>query len=192
MGSFENPYLDYKLFRLKQSDGLADRGPLGPMVRNWQLSDGRVIVLGHPEGNEMHDEVCVVVEYRAMQETLRKRHEQFNGVHMTNSELLDKTENYQGSLSYDTTFFAGASGSPIFDINGYIVAMHAQGYTLERTQDDVSNQPENVPNPEHEDVANQYEDVPNLEHENVPNQYEGVSYPGQGSVPNQYGDVPNQ
>ena len=192
MGSFENPYLDYKLFRLKQSDGLADRVPLGPMVRNWQLSDGRVIVLGHPEGNEMHDEVCVVVGYRAMQETLRKRHEQFNGVHMTNSELLDKTENYQGSLSYDTTFFAGASGSPIFDINGYIVAMHAQGYTLERTQDDVPNQHENVPNPELEDVPNQYEDVPNLEHENVPNQYEGVSDPGQGSVPNQYEDVPNQ
>ena len=165
----ENPYLDYKFFRLKENQSLEGRVPLGPLVRNWQLSDGRVIIIGHPEGNEMHDEVCVVVGYRAMQETLRKRHEQCTGVHMTNSELLHKTENYQGRLSYDTTFFHGSSGSPVFEMNGYIVAMHTQAYTLERTQDDVVNQHENVSNLEHEDVPNQYEDVPNPEQENIPN-----------------------
>ena len=167
--SLENPYLDYKFFRLKQNQGLEGRVPLGPLVRNWQLSDGRVIILGHPEGKEMQDEVCVVVGYRAMQERIRKRHEECSGVHMTNSELLHKTEDYQGRLSYDTTFFHGSSGSPVFEMNGYIVAMHTQAYTLERTQDDVANQHENVPNLEHEDVPNQYEDVPNPEHENVPN-----------------------
>ena len=57
---------------------------------------------------------------------------------MTNSELLHKTEDYQGSLSYDTTFFHGTSGSPVFEMNGYIIAMHTQAYTLERTHDDVA------------------------------------------------------
>ena len=178
----DNPYLDYKFFRLKKNERLKGRELLGPKVRNWQLSDGRVVILGHPEGKEMQEEVCVVVGYSAMQERIRERHGQCTGIHMTNSELLHKTEDYQGSLSYDTTFFAGASGSPIFDINGYIVAMHAQGYTLKRTQVDVPNQ-QNVPNPEHENVQNSEEDdVPNPEHANVPN-------PENEDVPNQYEDI---
>ena len=177
-----NPYLDYKFFHLKQNERLKCREPLGPKVRNWQLSDGRVVILGHPEGKEMQEEVCVVVGYRAMQETLRKRHEQCNGVHMTNSELLHKTENFQSSLSYDTTFFRGSGGSPVFEMNGYIVAMHTQGYMLERTHD-VANQQKNVSNLEH---AN----VPNPENEDVPNQCEDVLNPVQ-NVPNQEG-APNQ
>ena len=188
--TLENPYLDYKFFHLKKNERLKGREPLGPQVRNWQLSDGRVVILGHPEGKEMQEEVCVVVGYRAMQERIRERHKQCTGVHMTNSELLDKTEDYQGSLSYDTTFFRGSSGSPIFEMDGYIVAMHTQAYTLERTQDNVANQAqENVPNPEQGNVSN----PGNEEVEDVPNQYEDVPNPVQEDVPNQEQEnVPNQ
>ena len=191
--SLENPYLDYKFFHLKQNEGLEGRVPLGPLVRNWQLSDGRVVIIGHPEGKEMHDEVCVVVGYRAMQERIRERYEECQGVHMTNSELLHKTENYQGSLSYDTTFFHGSSGSPIFEMNGYIVAMHTQAYTLERTQDDVVNNQEHVPNPEHENVPNsEHENVQNPENDDVSNPRQAnVLNPENDDVPNQYEDVPN-
>ncbi len=133
----DNPYLDYKFLRLKQNESLRDRVPLGFLVRNWQLSDGRVIILGYPEGKEMHDEVCVVVGYRAMHETVRKRHELCNGVHMTNAELLHRTENYQDCLPYDTSFFSGASGSPVFEMNGNIVAMHTQGYHLDRHEENI-------------------------------------------------------
>ena len=210
--TLENPYLDYKFFRLKPNEGLGGRVLLGPMVRNWQLSDGRVIILGHPEGKEMQDEVCVVVGYRAMQETLKKRHEQFNGVHMTNSELLHKTEDYQGSLSYDTTCFRGSSGSPVFEMNGYIVAMHTQGYLLKKEPENASSQEEenipyheqenipnleqeNVPNHEQESIPNlEQENVPNLEHENVPNhEQENILNLEQENVPNpEHENVPNQ
>ena len=189
----ENPYLDYKFFHLKKNELLKDREPLGPKVRNWKLSEGRVVILGHPEGKEMQEEVCVVVGYRAMNKRIRARYEHFKGVHMTNSELLHNTEDYQGSLSYDTTFFGGSSGSPVFEMNGYIVAMHTQGYTLERTQDDVPNQQENVPNPEHENVPNpEHENVPNPEHENGPNpEHDDVPNPENENVLNQYENVPN-
>ena len=140
----ENPYLDYKFFYL--NEGLMDRVPLGPMVRNWQLSDGRVVILGHPEGKEMQDEVCIVVGYRAMLERIRERHELFSGIHMTNAQLLYRTERYQGDLSYDSTLFSGSSGSPVFEMNGNIVAMHTQGYLLERTEANASNEQRNVPN----------------------------------------------
>jgi V8-like Glu-specific endopeptidase len=168
-----NPYLDYKFFRLKQNERIEGRVPLGPMVRNWQLSDGRIVILGHPEAMEMQDEVCVVVGYRAMQERIKERHEQCTGVHMTNAQLLHNTEDYQGSLSYDTTFFAGASGSPVFEMNGNIVAMHAHAYRLE-IPENLSNQPENVQN---------QQNVPNQEQGNVPNRQE--------NVPNQLENVPS-
>ena len=150
-----NPYLNYKFFRLKQNESLSDRVPLGLMVRTWQLSDGPVIILGYPKGKELHDEVCPVIGYRVMQETIRKRHEQCSGVHMTNAQLLHKTEDYQGCLSYDTSFFSGTSGSPVFEINGNIVAMHTQGYILERNEEYVSDQPENVPNQQQENTPAQ-------------------------------------
>ena len=198
-----NPYVDYKFFRLKQNEGLADRVPLGPMVRNWQLSDGRVVILGHPEGKELQDEVCIVVGYREMHETIRKRHEQCNGVHMTNAQLLHKTEEFQGRLSYDTTFFSGASGSPVFEMNGNIVAIHTQGYQLEILEDDTPNQSkhvwnqelENGPNAQQESVSNpEQENVPNQEQESVPNQkQENVLNQEQRNVPNQeQGGIPNQ
>ena len=161
--TLENPYLDYKIFRLTPNNGLDGRIPLGPMVRNWQLNDGRVIILGHPGGKEMQDEVCVVVGHRKMQETIRKRHEEFNGVHMTNGELLDKTENYQGCLSYDTTFFCGSSGSPVIEMNGNIVAMHSRNYGLTEEED---GQPED----DHQ------EDDPNQGQENVPRQRNTRTY----------------
>ena len=82
--TLENPLLDYKFFRLKQSEGLTDRVLLGPIVRNWQLSDGRVVILGHPECKEMQEEVCVVVGCNARLDTMNKRHKQCSGVHMTN------------------------------------------------------------------------------------------------------------
>ena len=43
--TLENPYLDYKFFHLKKNESLKGREPLGPKVRNWQLSDGRVVIL---------------------------------------------------------------------------------------------------------------------------------------------------
>ena len=43
---------------------------------------------------------------------------------------LDCAEKYKGCLPYDTSLFTGASGSPVFDLNGNIVAIHTQGYTL--------------------------------------------------------------
>lgn len=135
----ENYRLDYKFFRLKQS--LTDRHILlGPMVRNWQLSNGRVVILGHPGTKEMQEEVCTVVGFSSMHETISKRHEECTGVHMTNLQLLQEIEcqlpNVEHCLSYDTTLFHGSSGSPVIEMNGNIVAMHTQGYRLQN----ISNQ----------------------------------------------------
>ena len=133
-----NPNLDYKFLCLKENEGLKGRVPLGEMVRSRPLQDGLVIILGHPEGNEMHEETCVVVASHSWREKLTQRHEKIQlsqrddgvsvSLHMTNDDLLRK---YQDRLPYDTSLFYGSSGSPVFDVNGNIVAMHTQGYTLD-------------------------------------------------------------
>ncbi|CAB4020574.1 tetratricopeptide repeat 28-like [Paramuricea clavata] len=169
--TLENPLLDYKLFRLKQSEGLTDRVPLGPMVRNWQLSDGRVVILGHPEGKEMQEEVCVVVGCNARLDTMNKRHKQCSGVHMTNLQLMCNDIIYQDFLPYDTSFFSGASGSPVFEMNGNIVAMHTQGYHVEKNGRNTPDQQENNQNEEQENIPNQEQEyVLDQEQENISNQ----------------------
>ena len=130
--------LDYKFLRLKECESIQDRVPLGSIVRNRQLQEGLVIIVGHPEGNEMHEETCVVVSSYSWREKLKQRHDKYierhidkpdPSLHMTNGQLLS-CEKYKDCLPYDTSMFAGASGSPVFDLNGNIVAMHTQGYTL--------------------------------------------------------------
>ena len=126
----ENSQLDYKFLSLKENEDLNDRIRLGPIVRSRPLEEGRVMIIGHPGGKEMHEETCVVVSNHSWRKTLGARHGVHTGVHMTNTELLEATERYKDCLPYDTSLFCGACGSPVFDLKGNIVAMHAQGYVL--------------------------------------------------------------
>ena len=127
----ESPLLDYKFLRLKENERLRDRVPLGQVVRNRQLHEGLVIIVGHhPAGSQMHEETCVVVSSHSWREKLQERHVICAGVHMTSAETQEVNESYEKRLPYDTTLFSGASGSPVFDLNGNIVAMHTQGYKL--------------------------------------------------------------
>jgi V8-like Glu-specific endopeptidase len=133
----ENSYLDYIFLHLKENEGLRGRDPLGPLVRSRSLQDGLVIILGHPAGSEMHVETCVVVSSHSWREKLQQRHQAVS-LHMTNDDLLMREYQNQGCLPYDTSLFSGASGSPVFDVNGNIIAMHTQGYTLEAQEGNVS------------------------------------------------------
>ena len=128
----ENPHLDYKFLCLRENEGLRDRVRLGTIVRSCPLHEGLVIIVGHhPAGSKMQEETCVVVRNHLWREKLQQRHAICAGVHMTTAEILESNERFRECLPYDTSLFSGASGSPVFDLNGNIVAMHTQGYTLE-------------------------------------------------------------
>ena len=151
----ENSYLDYKFLCLKECEALTSRARLGTIVRNRPLQDGRVIIVGHPAGKQMFQETCVVVMTRSWRQILERRREKFQqmgeeyrrwseaqrrhddtdlqhsaGLHMASEEFLQSRERDESFLPYDTSLFSGTSGSPVFDLNGEIVAMHTQRYTL--------------------------------------------------------------
>ena len=134
----ESAQLDYKFLRLEEDEGLKNRVPLGPIVRNRQ-SQGLVVIVGHPAGAVMHQETCVVVGDQPWRGKLEQRYRQTQGMHMTNERLLQVNRyEEQRCLAYDTTLFYGTSGSPVFDLNGNIVAMHTQGYPLNIGEDEYS------------------------------------------------------
>ena len=151
----ESSHLDYKFLRLKADQALEGRRRLGEFVRNRRLEKGRVIIVGHPAGKQMFQETCVIVRTHSWREIFRKRREKFGqrfeefrrvnegrrrhhadlqhfaGVHMASEDFLRSRERCESFLPYDTSLFSGTSGSPVFDVNGEIVAMHAQRYTLD-------------------------------------------------------------
>ena len=152
----EGPHLDYKFLRLKECEALTNRARLGTIVRSRRLQDGRVIIVGHPAEKQMFQETCVVVmthSWRQIFEGRRARFQQLGeehrrriggqrrheddtdlqqsaGLHMANEDFLQSRERDESFLPYDTSLFSGTSGSPVFDLNGKIVAMHTQRYTL--------------------------------------------------------------
>ena len=125
----ENSRLDCKYLRLKENEVPADHDGLGQYVRNRSLQECLVILVGHPGGNEMLEETCVVVTNFSWRMLRQQRHIS-TGLHMTSENMLEADPfQEQGCLPYDTTLFSGSSGSPVFYLNGKIVAMHTQGYT---------------------------------------------------------------
>ena len=137
----ENPHLDYKFLQLEESECLQGRAPLGLTVRCRPLQEGLVTIIGHPEGKEMQTETCIVVSSHSWREKLQQRHDKLvqsqkddpisAGLNMTKHDSLGCAQKYKDCLPYDTSLFTGASGSPVFDLNGNIVAIHTQGYTLD-------------------------------------------------------------
>ena len=152
----ESFHLDYKFLRLKECEALTNRVRLGTIVRNRRLQDGRVIIAGHPAGKQMFQETCVVVMTRSWRQTFQGRRAKFQqmgeeyrrrsegqtrhddtdlqhsaGLHMASEDFLQSRGRDKSFLPYDTSLFSGTSGSPVFDLNGEIVAMHTQRYALE-------------------------------------------------------------
>ena len=134
--------LDYVFLRLKEDPSLAGRNELGSLVRNHAVHDGLVTIVGHPEGREKLEETCVVVRsekwskqlVERVEEVEKRRQEQDRHSGTNNlytCKLSITSGKYNEKLPYDTSMFRGSSGSPVFDMNGHIIAMHAQGHPLE-------------------------------------------------------------
>ncbi|KAK2100409.1 hypothetical protein P7K49_021757 [Saguinus oedipus] len=126
--------LDYVVLKLKEN------GQQVPMeLYNGiapVLLSGLIHIIGHPNGEKKQTDACVVIPQDQRAEECQERVKAKEAaspeyVHMYTQRSFQKIVANRDVITYDTEFFFGASGSPVFDSKGSLVAMHAAGFAYE-------------------------------------------------------------
>ncbi|XDV21459.1 hypothetical protein PO909_026553 [Leuciscus waleckii] len=109
-------YLDFALLELKATVEIAN----GPGLLSRYI---------HGEGVKKMDP-CFIIERENLQEAADKHaSENHDFIHvMTQQSLAEKWENHDNKIHYDSCFFHGSSGSPVFDEHCYLIGVHTGGY----------------------------------------------------------------
>ncbi|XP_075066842.1 uncharacterized protein LOC142153288 isoform X2 [Mixophyes fleayi] len=93
--------------------------------------NGAVSIIGHPGGRCKHTDLCSVINFFQRKEVIKETifHDP-SFVHVL--RLYNFLEMEDPSLvTYNTCLYHGASGSPVFDEHGQLVAMHSGGYIVD-------------------------------------------------------------
>ncbi|XP_069047523.1 serine protease FAM111A-like isoform X2 [Lepisosteus oculatus] len=124
--------LDYTLLELQSDTGLPSQllGKFGSLPKR-----GGICIIGHPDGGIKKKDICSVIELNerkaaSSDHIVRNSHylQIFNKSYLEEINFT-ALENDQDKLTYNTCFFDGSSGSPVFDGYGQLVAMHTGGYS---------------------------------------------------------------
>ena len=141
-----NAYLDYAVMYLKDSAAIAHLPGLSYIVRSSPRYSDVVTLIGYPENRRKSVEICRTIPSYNWLATLRQRASEAlrycqqnpqeclissgQDVPCAHSHIGDiQSDNPPSTkIPYDTSFFHGSSGSPVFNDDGHIVAMHTRGY----------------------------------------------------------------
>nr|XP_006120946.1 protein FAM111A isoform X1 [Pelodiscus sinensis]XP_025039323.1 protein FAM111A isoform X1 [Pelodiscus sinensis]XP_025039324.1 protein FAM111A isoform X1 [Pelodiscus sinensis] len=145
--------LDYVVLKLKGRstkfpDGLAKHISSPPF-------SGLIYIIGHPDGKEKSTDGCSIVTryecgWRCSERIQRGKVEDHSFtncgtilenrtsgcIHMFTQRSFQEVNYNPHIVTYDTNFFGGSSGSPVFDASGHLIAMHTAGFLYKyRNQD---------------------------------------------------------
>uniref|UniRef100_A0A8D1VXU4 Family with sequence similarity 111 member B n=1 Tax=Sus scrofa TaxID=9823 RepID=A0A8D1VXU4_PIG len=127
--------LDYAILKLSKN---GHRFPPGLFQHvSPQPSGGLIYLIGHPEGQIKKIDGCMVIPLEQRLESYPENHrDRVAGTHapiynacpvLTQRSFLTEAWSRE-TLSYDTCFSSGSSGSPVFNASGRLVAMHSFGH----------------------------------------------------------------
>ncbi|KFO29530.1 protein FAM111A [Fukomys damarensis] len=126
--------LDYAVLKLRENGQQVPAGLYNGIAPT--PSSGLIYIIGHPEGERKSTDACVVIPQsereQACARNVRKAMPDSDPefVHMYTQNSFQKILHNPDVVTYDTTFYWGSSGSPVFDSHGSLVAMHTAGITV--------------------------------------------------------------
>ncbi|XP_054999229.1 serine protease FAM111A-like [Sorex araneus] len=118
--------LDYAVLKLKIEEVQV---PCGLYKGPASISD-RIYIIGHPEGEPKCTESCLVIPQAKREQACVARQTQLPYVHMFTQRSFQGISENNDVITYHSSFFFGASGSPVLNAEGSLVGMHAAGLNL--------------------------------------------------------------
>ncbi|XP_045870249.1 serine protease FAM111B [Meles meles] len=131
--------LDYAILKLSKNGNRFPPGLFGRI--SSPPPSGLIYIIGHPEGQVKKIDGCAVVPVNQRLERYPEQHQgevvgphaaTYNAFSMFTQRSFLPEVCTTNTLSYDTCFSSGSSGSPVFNAFGKLVAMHTVGHFYRR------------------------------------------------------------
>ncbi|XP_072231435.1 serine protease FAM111A-like [Leuresthes tenuis] len=119
---------DWALLRLRTDDAL----PVALVKHLGFLpQEGGICIIGHPYGGVKKIDPCLIVPSQNRLQVVGRHNRENQGcVQLVTSSFFENvaTSVHQKALTYESCFYFGSSGSPVFDRDCNVVAVHTGGY----------------------------------------------------------------
>ncbi|XP_069001662.1 serine protease FAM111A-like [Embiotoca jacksoni] len=124
---------DWALLKIRANQTL----PAGLLTYFGSLpQNGGICIIGHPGGGVKKIDPCLIVtSENCLQVVERHYNENQENIQLITSKFFDgvaiSVQQNVNVLTYESCFYEGSSGSPVFDKHCNVVAMHTGGYLYE-------------------------------------------------------------
>ncbi|CAM4546305.1 unnamed protein product [Leuciscus chuanchicus] len=125
-------HLDYALLELDSVDEIAEYPELLSCYSPNPPERGQICIVGHPGEGVKKMDPCIIIERENRVEAANKHISEnehlFNVIKKVYDEEKWDFSAYENKITYDSCFFHGSSGSPVFDVNCKLIGIHTGGY----------------------------------------------------------------
>ena len=139
-GNVTSEDLDYAFLHV---EGHVEGEALGKHVRTDIPCQGKVCIVGHPDGKVKQEEICPIIPQNDDRKSLQYEKNLADGqqyrsnlssdtFYMYRENVKKNLHNDGKTLTYDVgSMFQGSSGAPVFNMRCQIVALHTLGFYIE-------------------------------------------------------------